>query len=62
MEIEFIQLRENPAHAAISSAHQDTKRHKLLEKAQAEGEGGGGGEESGFGRGGGGSKTPKVRR
>lgn len=36
MEIELIQLRENPAHAAVSSAHQDTKRHKLLEKAQAE--------------------------
>lgn len=33
MEVEFIQLWEHPAHAAVSSAHQDTKRHKLLEKA-----------------------------
>lgn len=42
MQVEFIQLWEHPAHAAVSPAHQDTKRHKLLEQAQAEGGGGGG--------------------
>lgn len=36
MEVEFIQLWEHPAHAAVSSTHQDTKRHKLLEEAEAE--------------------------
>lgn len=44
MKIEFIQLWEHPAHAAITSAHQDTKRYELLEKTQAEEGGGGGGE------------------
>lgn len=39
VQVEFIQLREHPAHAAVSPAHQDAKRHKLLEKAQAEGGG-----------------------
>lgn len=35
VEVEFVQLWEHPAHAAISSTHQDTKRYKLLEQAQA---------------------------
>lgn len=35
MEVEFVQLGEHPAHAAVSSAHQDAKRHKLLEETQA---------------------------
>ncbi|TNN34068.1 hypothetical protein EYF80_055768 [Liparis tanakae] len=38
MEVEFIQLREDPAHAAVSATHQDAERHEPLEEAQAEGE------------------------
>lgn len=35
VEAEFIQLRENPAHAAISSTHQNTESHELLKQSKA---------------------------
>lgn len=34
VEVEFVQLRKHPAHAAVSSANQDTKCDKLLEEPQ----------------------------
>lgn len=34
MEVELVKLWEHPAHAAVSPAHQDTKRFKLLEEPQ----------------------------
>lgn len=36
VQCERIDLRENPADAAVSSTHQDPERVELLEQAQAE--------------------------
>lgn len=41
VEAELVQLRQHPAHAAVSPAHQDPESHELLEKPESGGAGGG---------------------